>query len=105
MAKYTVQEAIWIATALMAEEVYSKNPNADREDMYFKQADIARRAKKYTDGKVDAARISQWLNADHKDHTHNYLKGDSLVAPLARRLSKLDEFSEKTCPDMSKWDM
>lgn len=62
MAKYTVQEAIWIATALMAEEVYSKNPNANREDMYFKQADIARRAKKYTDGKVDAARVSQWLN-------------------------------------------
>lgn len=96
MKKYNVNEAVWIATALMAAERYG---NCTKEDMYFKQADIVHRAQTLTDGTVDPARVSWWLNADQEKHTHNYLRADSPTDPTARRLSMLDEFPEKTHPE------
>lgn len=97
--KYTVNEAIWIATALMAAEMYSQKSDIKRTDIYFKQADIRRRAQILTDGNVDAARVSWWTNADAENHTQNYLRGDLEEDETARRLSMLDEFPEKTYPE------
>lgn len=102
--KYSVDEAVWIATALMAAEQYTKNPNATREDMFFKQSDIVKRAQSLIKSKVDSARVSWWLNADSEKHTQNYLRADSLISPSLRRLSMIDEFPDKSYPkglDMS----
>lgn len=97
--KYSVNDAVWIATALMAAERYTENPNSVKADMYFKQADIVHRAQTLAIGKVDSARVSWWVNADSEKHTQNYLRADSNNDPSARRLSMMDEFPEKTYPE------
>lgn len=99
MAKYSVNDAVWIATALMAAEKYSEKSNLKRADMYFKQSDIVRRAQTLTESKVEAARVSQWTNADYEKHTKNYLRADLHGNKSLRRLSMMDEFLEKTFPE------
>lgn len=96
--KYSVNDAVWIAAVLLAAEQYTANSNATREDMFFKQSDIVKKAQSLITSKVDSARVSQWVNADHKKHTQNYLRADSVVDPTARRLSMMDEFPDKTYP-------
>lgn len=94
----------------MAAEVYTNNPKATKSDMFFKQADIVKRAQALADKKVDSARVSWWTNADNENSTHNYLRADSKTDNTMRRLTMLDEFSEKTFPknldmeDMFKLD-
>lgn len=99
LPKYSVNDAVWIAVALMAAEVYTNNPKATKSDMFFKQADIVKRAQALTDKKVDFARVSWWTNADNENSTHNYLRADSKADNTMRRLTMLDEFSEKTFPE------
>ena len=99
MKKYSVNDAVWIATALMAAEVYTNNREATKEEMYFKQSEIVKRAQELTENKVDSARVSWWLNADNEKATHNYLRGDSKDNAATRRLALIDEFTEKTYPD------
>lgn len=102
--KYSVNDAVWIATALMAAEQYSVDSNANREAMYFKQADIVKKAQTLIKSKVDSARVSWWVNADNEKHTQNYLRADSMVDPALRRLAMMNEFPDKTYPkglDMS----
>lgn len=96
--KYTVNESIWIAAALLAAEKYENNPSCTREDMYFKQAQIVHLAETLTDGKVDGARCSWWCCADKEKSDHNYLRGDLDENESARRLSCIDEFETDTCP-------
>lgn len=96
--KYSVNEAVWIATALMAAEVYYSNPNATRNNMYFKQADIVHRAQTLVKATVDSARVSWWVNADNEKATQNYLRADQEGNPSSRRLSMIDEFEEKSYP-------
>lgn len=98
LKKYTVTEAVWIAAALMAAEQYTKIKNVTKDDMYFKQADIVRRAQTLTRKKVDAARVSWWTNADAKKHTQNFLRGDLNGNESLRRLAMIDEFEDKTFP-------
>ncbi|MDY3676437.1 MAG: hypothetical protein SO040_05870, partial [Catenibacterium mitsuokai] len=76
--KYSVNDALWIAAALLAAEQYTVNPNATREDMFFKQSDIVKKAQSLITSKVDSARVSWWVNADNEKHTQNYLRADSL---------------------------
>lgn len=96
--KYSVNEAVWLATAIMAYEKYMSCMNVTREDMYFKQFDIVKKAQTLTDKTVDTARVSWWLNGDNKKHTKCYLKGDSPVDPSLRRLSVTDGFPDNTVP-------
>lgn len=96
--KYPVNDAVWIATALLAYEAYITIPNACRKDMYFKQAAIVHKAQEIADGNVDAARVSWWVNADNEKSTQNYLREDLEEDNSTRRLSKMDEFEEKTYP-------
>ena len=96
--KYSVNDAVWIAAALLAAEQYTVNPNATREDMFFKQSDIVKKAQSLITSKVDSARVSWWVNADNEKHTQNYLRADSLQDTTARRLSMRDEFPDKTYP-------
>ena len=96
--KYPVIDAVWIAAALLAAEKYDNNHNATRNDMYFKQSVIVDRAQLLADGKVDSARVNMWLNADNPQSSRNYLRADQQENPSSRRLSMLDEFSDKTYP-------
>ena len=96
--KYSVNDAVWIAAALLAAEQYTANPNATREDMFFKQSDIVKKAQSLISNKVDSARVSWWVNADNEKHTQNYLRADSAVDSTARRLSMMDEFPDKAYP-------
>lgn len=96
--KYSVNDAVWIAAALLAAEQYTANPNATREDVFFKQSDIVKKAQSLITSKVDSARVSWWVNADNEKHTQNYLRADSLQDTTARRLSMMDEFPDKTYP-------
>lgn len=96
--KYPVNDAVWIATALLAYEAYITIPNACRKDMYFKQAAIVHKAQEIADGNVDAARVSWWVNADNEKSTQNYLREDLEEDNSTRRLSKMDEYEEKTYP-------
>lgn len=84
--------------ALLAAEQYTANPNATREDMFFKQSDIVKKAQSLISNKVDSARVSWWVNADYEKHTQNYLRADSAVDSTARRLSMMDEFPDKAYP-------
>lgn len=96
--KYPVNDAVWIATALLAYEAYITIPNACRKDMYFKQSAIVHKAQEIADGNVDAARVSWWVNADNEKSTQNYLREDLEEDNSTRRLSKMDEYEEKTYP-------
>ena len=96
--KYSVNEAVWLATAIMAYEKSMSCMKVTREDMYFKQSDIVKKAQTLTDKTVDAAKVSWWLNGDNKKHTKCYLRGDSPVDPALRRLSLTDEFPDNTVP-------
>ncbi len=93
--KYSVNDAVWIATAAMAYEDYYIEDKQFEAQYYFKQQQIVKRAGIYTDGKVDAARVSQWCCGDHNEHSCAYLKAHN----SDRRLSFSDEFSgEKVEP-------
>lgn len=96
--KYTVIQAVWIATALMAYEKYVNNPNVKKQDVYFRNSDIVKRAQSLTEDKVDNARVSWWCCADAKQHTYNFLRGDSKDDESLRRLSCLNEFPTGTLP-------
>lgn len=97
--KYSVNEAVWIATALMAMEMYYENEVSNELYYYFKQASIVYKAQMLTNDNVDSARVSWWCCADAKKHVCNYLRGDSSVDKKLRRLTRLDEFPEKTYPE------
>ena len=97
--RYPVNTAVWIATALLAAEVFDSNPTCSKTDMYFKQTVIVQRAQKMTEGSVVNARCSQWCCADNNNSSNNYLRGDSEEDSSLRRLSLLDEFPEKTHPE------
>lgn len=94
--KYSVIEAVWIAAALMAMEIYDEHRVNTIEYYYFKQAEIVKRAQTLTNDTVDAARVSWWCCADAKKHIYNYLRGDK---GKERRLTSPKEFTEKTVPE------
>lgn len=94
----TVNDAIWIATALMAYEVIQDNADADLNDLYFKQSDIVKRANGIASGEVRSARPSKYCCADHPDHNNCYLRGDSGLDAKLRRLTVPGEVPGITYP-------
>lgn len=97
--KYPVNTAVWIATALLAAEVYDNNTVCKKSDMYFKQNVIIKRAQELTEGKVASTRCLQWCCADHEDSYNNYRRGDLEENHSFRRLSLINEFQDKTYPE------
>lgn len=100
--KYTKNQAVWIATALMAYEKYENNPYVKKQDMYFKNEDIVKRAQSLIkDGykNKDCPQIvSVTCCADSNEPTHYYLRGDNESDKNLRRLSCLNEFKIDTMP-------
>ncbi len=58
MKKYTVNQSVWIAAALLSMEVYENNPNTPLSEYYFKQSKIVHRAQLMADKKVEGERYS-----------------------------------------------
>ena len=54
--KYTVIQAVWIAAALMACEAYENNSDVKKQDMYFQNSQIVKRAQSLTEDNVDNAK-------------------------------------------------
>ena len=99
MKKYDdVNVAVWISTAIMTYNSYIeciKNNNINIEKFYFTQSQITKASKYRCINKVDNARVSQWYNGDHREHTYNYLKSKGSL----RRISYIGEFQgEKEYP-------
>lgn len=93
--KFEVNEAVWLAAAIMTLETYEANPNFTVEDIVFKQSDIQKRAQFYTEKTVNHARVNQWYNADNPNHSYNYLR----EIKDKRRITYISEFNgEKELP-------
>lgn len=96
--KYAVNDAIWIAAALLAYKNYITLPDACHDDMYFKQTDIVYKAQEIAEKTVRKVRLYQYVNAENEKATQNYLRADLKGDSSALRLAKMDEFDEKTYP-------
>ncbi|WP_404335113.1 AAA family ATPase [Planococcus rifietoensis] len=88
---FTVNQAVWLAAALMTYERIKKGKVKTLEELAFFQVDIQKRAQSLTANNVEAARISQHFNADHPKNTQNFFKN---VSKNKRRLSYHGEFNE-----------
>lgn len=97
--KYSVNEAIWIATAVMAMEVYYQHDVVREKDYYFKQGDIVKRAQSLTNDKVDDSQVQKVCWVDKKKQGYNYLNGGIAFGKSWKRLSVPNEFPEKTYPE------
>lgn len=99
---YKVIEAVWLATAVMTYEKIKAGNVTSIEDLAFKQADIQKRASQFTTDNVDNARISQWCNADHVNHSHKFLRDVN----GKRRLVFQGEFNDhKVRPNLKGTDV
>lgn len=97
--KYEINDAVWIAAAILILRSYRADKIATRDDLYFKQAEIAKLATQYADGYVDRARCSLWCCADQDRSVNCYLRGDNEKDPSLRRLTMIGELEGKTYPE------
>lgn len=85
-----VASSVWLATVLLTYETFKRTENPKKEMLYFKQSDIQKKAQQLCTQNVDNARISQWCNADHDNHTYKYLREGE---DTTRRISFHGEFN------------
>ena len=101
----SVNDAVWVAAAVMSYEKYHKDGSRILPDFTFQQKTIVDRAQEYTKGTVDANRVSWRVCGDQAKHTKSYLRAIESSGANKRRLSFPDEFndgkSEPTGLDMS----
>lgn len=98
----TVNQAVWLAAAMMTYERFKNNEVKSMADIALVQADIQKRAQSLTNNNVDSARISQHFNGDHQSNTQNYFR---TMNENNRRLSYPGEFNgEKERPDLNIQD-
>ncbi|MDE7327826.1 MAG: hypothetical protein K2N63_16365 [Lachnospiraceae bacterium] len=97
--KYPVDDAIWIAAAILTLKSYREDKIATRDDLYFRQTEITKLATRYADGYVDRARCSFWCCADQEKCVNRYLRGDNEKDRSVRRITMMDEFAGKTYPE------
>lgn len=92
MEKYTVNQSIWIAAAILTYERYYNLKKPTKEDMKLSQNDIVKRAQELCEDEVRSSRVSKYCNGDHVNKSHNYLRdaGDS-----KRRITAPNEFNGK----------
>ena len=93
--KYEINDAVWVAAAILILRSYRADKIATRDDLYFKQAEIAKLATQYADGYVDRARCSLWCCADQDRSVNCYLRGDNEKDPSLRRLTMIGELEGK----------
>ena len=95
----TVNQAVWLAAAMMTYERFKNNEVKSMADIALVQADIQKRAQSLTDSNVEGARISQHFNGDHVNKLHNFFRQ---INEKNRRLSYPGEFNgNKERPDLN----
>ena len=94
-----VTEAVWAATALLSYETYKNNSKVSKDDFFFHQSEIVKRANELTEKEVRSPRASVYCCADHPRHTHKYLRADNKNNVKLRRLTTPTEFTHDTYPD------
>ncbi|MEK4713571.1 McrB family protein [Sporosarcina sp. FSL K6-5500] len=98
----TVNQAVWLAAAMMTYERFNKNQVKSMADIALVQTDIKNRAQSLTDSNVENARISQHFNGDHVNKTNNFFRQ---INEKNRRLCYPGEFNgEKERPDLNVQD-
>ncbi|WP_427071280.1 McrB family protein [Lysinibacillus fusiformis] len=98
----TVNQAVWLAAAMMTYERFKNNQVKSMADIALVQVDIQKRAQSLTDSNVESARVSQHFNGDHVNKLHNYFRQ---INEKNRRLSYPGEFNgEKERPDLNFQD-
>lgn len=99
----TVNQAVWLAAAMMTYERFKNDQVKSMSDIGLVQADIQKRAQILTDSNVESARISQHFNGDHVNKLHNFFRQ---INEKNRRLSYPGEFNgEKERPDLNIQDL
>lgn len=99
----TVNQAVWLAAAMMTYERFKNYQVKLMSDIGLVQADIQKRAQSLTDSNVEGARISQHFNGDHVNKLHNFFRQ---INEKKRRLSYPGEFNgEKERPDLNIQDL
>lgn len=99
----TVNQAVWLAAAMMTYERFKNDQVKSMSDIGLVQADIQKRAQSLTDSNVEGARISQHFNGDHVNKLHNFFRQ---INEKKRRLSYPGEFNgEKERPDLNIQDL
>ncbi len=72
--RYSQEEAVWIAAAVLLYEKYYRYPGISTDDILLMQYEIQTRAQKVFGQDVDTSTISQICNADERGHRYNYLR-------------------------------
>lgn len=72
--RYSQEEAVWIAAAVLLYEKYYRYPGISTDDILLMQYEIQTRAQKVFGQDVDTSTISTICNADERGHRYNYLR-------------------------------
>ena len=72
--RYSQEDAVWIAAAVLLYEKYSCNPGISSDDILLMQYEVQTRSQKVYGQDVNANTITQICNADERGHRFNYLR-------------------------------
>ncbi|MCI6857738.1 MAG: hypothetical protein MR867_00385 [Eubacterium sp.] len=72
--RYTQEDAVWIAAAVLLYEKYYRNPGISADDILLMQYEVQTRSQKVYGQDVNANTITQICNADERGHRFNYLR-------------------------------
>lgn len=93
MDRISGYDFIWIATALMAYEVHSREPEAGAESYYFTQEEIVERVNLLTPQGVRVTDVSHTCCADMEGSVYRYLTAGTGEDIAKRRLSAVGGIS------------
>lgn len=95
---FSVVQAVWIAGALHAYNIFYSKINPIYNDFFLNSSEIINLSQEYTENEVHPPRIGQWLNGDHSKSNHNILRARRSGTKVTYRLSSVGEFVDKTKP-------
>lgn len=72
--RYSQEDAVWIAAAVLLYEKYYCNPGISSDDILLMQYEVQTRSQKVYGQDVNANTITQICNADERGHRFNYLR-------------------------------
>lgn len=72
--RYSQEDAVWIAAAVLLYEKYYCNPGINSDDILLMQYEVQTRSQKVYGQDVNANTITQICNADERGHRFNYLR-------------------------------
>lgn len=72
--RYTQEDAVWIAAAILLYEKYYRYPGISADDILLMQYEVQTRAQKVYGQDVNVNTITQICNADERGHRFNYLR-------------------------------